>query len=333
MAQDEARTDRRDALIRLLQLGGLSAGTAACAWWLSRRREPAEEPVATAVRHDFHLPADAAHPDLAVSQGGEPAQLVRRAIHDLGGIERFISRGDAVVIKPNMAWDRAPEQAANTNPAVVAEMVRLCREAGAKSVVVTDVSIHDARRVFERSGIAAAAQAAGATVLLPEPRQFATVDLRGEVLGVWPVFKPFLDADKLINMPVAKHHSLTGVSLGIKNWYGILGGERRRLHQRIHECLADLAVFMRPTLTVLDAWRVMLRNGPTGGDPEDTVLAKTVIAGTDPVALDAWAARAWWKQEPSALPYLTLAAARGVGTTEFDKLRIEVSQCCAPPSS
>lgn len=333
MAQTDTNTGRREALIRLLQLGGLSAGATAGGLWLSRRDRPAEEPAPAIIRHNFAVPPDAARPVMAVARGDDPRRLLGRAIGDLGGIGRFISRGDVVVIKPNMAWDRAPEQAANTNPEVVAEMVRLCREAGAKSVIVTDVSIHDPRRAFERSGIAPAARAAGAIIRLPEPRGFREVDLEGDVLRAWPVFQPFLEADKMINIPIAKHHSLTGVSLGMKNWYGILGGQRRRLHQRIHESLADLAAFMRPTLTVLDAWRVLLRNGPTGGNLEDVALARTLIAGTDPVALDAWAARAWWNLEPSALPYLQLAAARGLGTTEFEKLRISVSTCCEPPSS
>jgi len=333
VAQTDFNPGRRDALIRLLQLGGVSAGVTAGGLWLSHRDRTAEGPAPANVSHDFSVPLDATRPALAVARGGDPRSLVRRAVGDLGGIRRFISRGDVVVIKPNMAWDRAPEQAANTNPEVAAEMVRLCREAGAKSVVVTDVSIHDARRVFERSGIAPAARAAGATVPLPEPHRFREVDLGGDVLHGWPVFQPFLEADKVINLPIAKHHSLTGVSLGIKNWYGILGGERRRLHQRIHESLADLAAFMRPTLTVLDAWRVLLRNGPTGGNLEDIVPARTLIAGTDPVAVDAWAARTWWNLEPSALSYLNLAAARGLGTPEFDSLRISVSTCCDPPSS
>ena len=332
MAESDPGAARRHVLLRLLQLGGLSAGAAATALWLSRRR-PSEEPALTFVQRNFTVPQDPALPAMAVTQGDDPRRLVRRAIDDLGGIRRFISRGDAVVIKPNVAWDRTPAQAANTNPDVVSEMVLLCREAGAKSVIVTDVSIHDPRRTFERSGIAPAARAAGASVLLPESRRFREVDLHGEVLRSWPVFQPFLEADKMINMPIAKHHSLTGVSLGMKNWYGILGGQRRRLHQRIHESLADLAAFMRPTLTVLDAWRVLLRNGPTGGNLEDVALKKTLIASTDPVGLDAWAARAWWNLDPPQLPYLKLASARGLGTVEFEKLRIRVSSCCEQPSS
>jgi uncharacterized protein (DUF362 family) len=258
---------------------------------------------------------------MVVAQGEDPRALVRRAIGELGGIRRFIGRGDIVVVKPNIGWDRAPEQAANTNPQVVAEVVRLCREAGAARVVITDVSCNEPRRCFERSGIAAAAKAEGAQVILPEERKFREVDLRGDVLDVWPVFEPFLAADKIINIPVAKHHSLTGATLGMKNWYGILGGQRQRLHQRINECLVDLGEFMRPTFTLIDAHRVLLRNGPTGGNLEDVVLKKTLLAGTDPVALDAYAAKAYWDLDSRTLRYLELATDRGLGNMHFETVR------------
>ena len=324
MAGENKPTDRREMLIKLLRLGGLSAGMAGLGWWLSRRSRRPEEAQVLQLNRDLRVPPDPNLPEMVVARGDDPRQLARRAIEELGGISRFIKRGDVVVIKPNIAWDRTPEQAANTNPEVVAEVVRLGQEAGAKTVIVTDVSTNEPRRAFQRSGIAAAAQAAGAQVILPEERKFKEVDLRGEVLGSWPVFEPFLAADKVINIPIAKHHSLTGATLGMKNWYGILGGQRHRLHQRIHESLADLADFMRPTLTIMDAYRVLLRNGPTGGNLEDVVLHKTVIAGTDPVALDAYTAKAYWDLDERRLKYLRLASDRGLGTVRFENLRTSV---------
>jgi hypothetical protein len=130
------------------------------------------------------------------------------------------------------------------------------------------------------------------------------VDLGGVVLKSWPVFTPFLEADKIINLPIAKHHVLTGATLGMKNWYGILGGQRNRLHQQIHQSLADLANFMLPTLTLMDCYRILLRNGPTGGNLEDVALKKTMVAGTDPVAIDAYVAKAYWNLDPEQMPYL-----------------------------
>ncbi|MGA2273093.1 MAG: DUF362 domain-containing protein [Bryobacteraceae bacterium] len=312
---------RREAMIRLLRLGGVAAATAGLGVWLNERGRHSTAPAAATVRTSFQVPGEAALPEMAVIQGDDPAHLVRRAIQELGGIRRFIARGDVVVIKPNAAWDRTAEQAANTNPLVVAEVSRLCLEAGARRAIVTDVSINDPRSCFARSGIGAAARAAGADVVLAEDRLFREVDLRGEVLNSWPVLEPFLSADKMINLPVAKHHSLTGASLGMKNWYGILGGTRQRLHQHIHESLVDLADFMRPTLTIVDAYRVLLRNGPSGGNLADVALKKTLIAGTDPVMLDAYAAKAYWDLDWHTLRYLKLASERNLGTMSFETAR------------
>src|SRR5271157_651795 len=312
---------RREAMIQLLRLGGVATAAAGLGVWLNGRGRRTAAPAAPTVRSNFQVPAQEALPEMVVIQGDDPARMARRAVEELGGIGRFISRGDVVVIKPNAAWDRTAEQAANTNPLVVAEVSRLCLEAGARRAIVTDVSINDPRSCFARSGIAAAARAAGAEVVLPEERLFREVDLRGQVLNSWPVLEPFLTADKMINIPIAKHHSLTGATLGMKNWYGILGGPRQRLHQQIHESLVDLADFMRPTLTLIDAFRVLLRNGPGGGNPADAALKKTLIAGTDPVALDAYAAKAYWDLDWHTLRYLKLATDRHLGTLSFETVR------------
>jgi uncharacterized protein (DUF362 family) len=204
--------------------------------------------------------------------------------------------------------------------------VRQCWQAGAKRVIVTDVSCNEPRRCFQRSGIQAAARAEGAEAILPDPELFREVDMGGVVLKCWPVFTPFLEADKIINLPIAKHHVLTGATLGMKNWYGILGGERNRLHQQIHQSLADLANFMLPTVTLIDCYRVLLRNGPTGGNLEDVALKKTIVAGTDPVAIDAYVAKAYWNLDPAQMPYLEMAAAHGLGTVDFEKLQVKISQ-------
>ena len=315
---DPGSPSRRDILSRIIQVGGLSATTVAAGWWLRRRSRRPEEEVAVTLQRSFLVLSDPRYPRMVVVQGEEPRALVRNALEGLGGVRHFIGRGDVVVIKPNIAWDRTPEQAANTNPLAVAEMVRLCLEAGAKKVKVTDVSCNEPRRCFQRSGIASAASAEGAEIVLPEDRLFRQVNLRGDVLGEWPVLEPFIAADKMINFPIAKSHSLTGVTLGMKNWYGILGGQRSRLHQNIHESLADLADFMRPTLTMIDAYRVLIRNGPVGGNLGDVELKKTLIAGTDPVALDAYAAKTLWNIAPETLLYLKLAQDRGLGKMAFD---------------
>ena len=323
---NEAPMTRREAMLQLLRVGGVAAGAAGLGVWLSERSARPVPAVASQTRRDHRVATDAQFPHMTVVQNGEPAALVRQALEDLGGIGRFVSRQDVVVLKPNMAWDRTPEQAANTNPDLVAEVVRQCWQAGAKRVIVTDVSCNDPRRCFLRSGIQQAARAQGAEVILPDPSLFREVDLGGVVLKNWPVFTPFLEADKIVNLPIAKQHSLVGATLGMKNWYGILGGERNRLHQQIHQSLADLASFMLPTLTIMDCYRILLRNGPTGGNLEDVALKKTIVAGTDPVANDAYVAKAYWNLDVAQLPYLEIAAARGLGTVEFEKLAVKVSQ-------
>ncbi|MFZ0953215.1 MAG: DUF362 domain-containing protein [Candidatus Sulfotelmatobacter sp.] len=324
LSTEDVILSRREALIKLLRLGGVAAGTAGLGFWLSEHsRRPSPE-LAINLKRSHAVAADAALPEMAVIQGDDPEQLTRTAIEELGGIHRFVSRADIVLVKPNIGWDRTPEQAANTNPRIVAEIVRQCWNAGAKRVIVTDVSCNDPRRCFQRSGIAEAVRLEGAEVILPDPARFKDVDLQGEVLRDWPVFDPFLNADKIINVPIAKHHSLTGTTLGMKNWYGILGGARHQLHQKIHESLVDLADFIRPTLTIIDCYRVLIRNGPTGGNLGDVVLKKTLVAGTDPVALDAYVAKAYWNLEVSSLPYLKMASQRGLGTYEFGKLRTRV---------
>jgi len=240
----------------------------------------------------------------------------------LGGMHRFISRGDIVVLKPNIGWDRVPRQAANTNPEVVGKVVELCLEAGAKKVIVTDVSCNDARRCFKRSGIARSAESMGATVILPEERKFRDFPINGELLSVWPIFTPIVEADKIINLPIVKHHNLCRATLGLKNWYGILGGRRNQLHQNIDLSIADLAAFIRPTLTILDAYRVLVSNGPQGGNMNDVKLMKSIAAGTDPVAIDAYGASLLGLRADQ-LPYLAIAQERGLGRTDFQGMNIK----------
>ncbi len=317
---------RREAMLQLLRVGGVAVGAAGAAAWLNEQSFRPVPVRAEQARRDHRTPIDAALPQLSVVKGAEPAALVQKSLENLGGMRRFVGHSDVVVIKPNIAWDRTPEQAANTNPEVVAEVVRQCWQAGAKRVIVTDVSCNEARRCFQRSGIQAAARAAGAEVILPDPELFREVDMGGVALKTWPVFIPFLEADKIINLPIAKHHGLTGCTLGMKNWYGILGGQRNRLHQQIHQSLADLAAFMLPTVTLMDCYRILLRNGPTGGNLEDVSVQKTMVAGTDPVALDAYVAKAYWNLDPEHLPYLQMAANRGLGLVDFEKLNLKVTE-------
>jgi uncharacterized protein (DUF362 family) len=318
-------SSRRDALKRIGAAAGIAAGTAvlARARW-AKGLAGAEQPGGSRQVRDFRIAPPAAElPELVVARGGpDPAALTAKALAALGGMARFVSRGDLVVVKPNIGWDRGPLQAANTNPDVVAAVVKAAYDAGARHVVVTDVSCNEPNRCFQRSGIWKKAYELGAEVVLPAEHRFRTMRLRGDVLDEWPVFTPLVNADKLVNVPVAKHHNLAKYTGAMKNWYGSLGGRRNRLHQNIDMSIADLATFLRPTLTVIDATRVLVRNGPQGGNIDDTVEMNTVVASVDQVAADAFAC-GLVGQKREAIGYLRIAQQRGIGTMHFEKLRVK----------
>lgn len=262
-------------------------------------------------------------PDLAVVEGPSHPNITEKAIEALGGIRRFISRGDVVVIKPNMAWDRTPEQAANTNPEVVARVVRLCLEAGAKNVKIFDRTVNDPRRCYVQSGIMEAAKKLGAEVLYVDERKFKEMTINGEAIKTWPLYTEVFEADKVINIPVAKHHSLAKLTMAMKNWMGIMGGSRRQIHQRLDESLADLSMVIKPTLTILDATRILIRNGPQGGNPEDVKILNTVIAGIDQVAVDSYGATLFGMKGED-LGYVRIASQRGLGKMDLSKINIRM---------
>lgn len=310
---------RREFLKRTLKAGIAIGVVSGGAFLLHNRKEIISAEEAAASVRDFRI-AGTGLPSMAVAKGEKPANIVRAAVEGMGGMKRFISRGDVVVIKPNIAWDRVTEQAANTNPEIVAETVRLCYDAGAKKVIVTDVSCNDPRRCFFRSGIGKASKDSGADVRIPEDYKFRNVAIKGEVINVWPVYTAILEADKVINIPIAKHHSLSTLTLGMKNWYGLLGGQRKELHQNIHKSIADLASFIRPTLTIIDAYRILLRNGPQGGSLNDVKMMNTVAVSIDPVAADAFASTLF-NIKAEDIPYIVEAHKRGLGNINYTELQ------------
>lgn len=262
-------------------------------------------------------------PDLAVVQGPgiSPVDITKKTISVLGGMGNFVSRGDVVVVKPNIGWDRKPEMAANTNPEIVAALIIMCYEAGAKKVKVFDHSVNDPRRCYIQSGIADAARNAGAEVSYIDKRKFKEVKLNGIFLKQWPLYEDILEADKVINVPVAKTHGTAILTMAMKNWMGIMGGWRFRIHQRINESLVDIAGVIRPALTVLDAIRIVISNGPQGGRPEDVKVLNMVIAGTDQVAVDAYGATLFGLKG-SDLGYIRIGHETGLGTMNLSQLNI-----------
>lgn len=250
----------------------------------------------------------------------EAKALTRKSIEALGGMRRFVSKGNVVWIKPNIAWDRSPEQAATNNPDVVATLVEMCFQAGAGKVVVSDNPCNSAQRTFPRSGIQQAAEKAGARVFFMDERKFRKMAIKGgRVLKEWEVYSEIVEADRFINLAIVKHHSLSKATLGMKNLMGAVAGARNRYHQDLDKTLADLAGFLKPQLVVLDAIRVLTANGPVGGNLADVKRKDTIVAGVDQVAVDAVGATLLG-HKPEAIGYIVEANARGLGTINYASL-------------
>lgn len=245
--------------------------------------------------------------------------LIKKVFDAVGGVKRFVSKGDVVVIKPNISWARPPHLAATTNPEVLQGVVELCQAAGAKKVRIADNTIEDAKFCFAVSKAAAVSQKTGAELIYPSSSLMREMKLQGNHLDVWPVFLPLVEADKVINLPVAKDHILSNLTLGMKNWFGAIGGSRGSLHSDIHSNIVDLAQFFKPSVTLIDATRIITRNGPSGGSTSDVANKNTLILSDDPVAADAKAALLFGKR-PQNIGYIRLAKKWGLGTDDFAKL-------------
>lgn len=267
--------------------------------------------------------ANNASNELVVAKNGTPGAMVRQVVEGLGGMSRFVQQGQSVIVKPNIGWDRRPEQAANTNPEVVAEVVRLCLEAGASKVTVFDRTCNVARRTYKNSGIKQAAEDAGAKVRYVLRQKFKKIEIpEGKILKSWEFYEDALKADVLINVPVAKHHSLSRVSLSMKNLMGILGGERGKLHNNFPEKITDINTLVKPQLNILDAIRVLVKNGPQGGNLADVKTLNTVVAGVNTVTVDAYGATLFGLK-PQELGFLQAAHQRGLGEIDIKKLQIK----------
>ncbi|MBI5416801.1 DUF362 domain-containing protein [Candidatus Poribacteria bacterium] len=262
---------------------------------------------------------------IAVAKKGPPKKLVRIAIDALGGISKFVNPGDTVVIKPNISWDRTPELAANTNPDVLKEVIILCLEAKAKKIKVIDRPCNDPERSYVQSGairIISEINDSAVELLQVDPRKFKKIEIHGATtLKSWQFNEDFLTADKLISIPIAKHHSSTGLTMSIKNVMGMVGGQRSLLHENIHRNIVDLNRILVPHLVILDAIKILVRNGPQGGDIKDTKVTNTIIAGVDRVAIDSYGATLF-DMTGQDLEYLRNAYEAGMGEIDLSKVQI-----------
>mgnify|MGYP003681906797 CR=1 FL=1 len=266
-------------------------------------------------------PAEAAY--LAVARGPDPEAITKRAIAAIGGIERFVKPGYDVIIKPNICNHyHSPEYASTTNPEVVATLVRLCLGAGAKRVRVMDYPFTGpAETAYVRSGIEEAVKRAGGQMELMARMRYVQAEIPDGVdLKSWTFYQPILEADLVINVPIAKHHGLARLTLGGKNLMGVIL-DRGKMHRNLSQRIADLTSLVRPQLTVVDAVRMLLDNGPTGGNLNDVKEANTIIASHDIVAADAYATTLFGLA-PSDISYVVASARMGLGTMDLKSIKI-----------
>lgn len=262
--------------------------------------------------------------DLVAVMGGEPAEMFDKAIAALGGIGKFVKKGQTVVVKPNIGWDTSVELGANTNPELVGRIVEQCIQAGAKDVFVFDNTCDNWTRCYANSGIEEAVKKAGGkTVPGNTENYYKPVNVpQGKKLKEAKVHELILSSDVFINVPVLKHHSSAKVTICMKNLMGIVWDRRFWHRNDLHQCIADFATYRKPDLNIVDAYRVMTRNGPRGVSQADIVMRKSLIVSTDMVAADAAAAKIFGA-EPADIGHIKIAHEMGVGNMNLDELNIE----------
>ncbi|HOC67692.1 MAG: hypothetical protein BWX80_03440 [Candidatus Hydrogenedentes bacterium ADurb.Bin101] len=248
-------------------------------------------------------------------------KLTEQALEALGGMKRFVSKGDVVWIKPNIGWDRTPEQAGNTNPDVVKTLVRMCLDAGAKTIKVGDNPCNPAEKTYVTSKIGEYARDAGAEIVFLDANRYRDMDIGGERLKMHPVYPEIVECDLVISVPITKHHSATKMTNCMKNFMGVV--EKRQIfHQDLPTCIADITAFMKPRIAVMDAVRILTANGPTGGDLKDVRQPNIIAAGTDLVALDAFGAELLG-QDPKTMETVMAGEKRGLGVSDYHSLKLK----------
>lgn len=259
---------------------------------------------------------------VAVAEGKDYGAITRKAVNAVGGMRRFVKAGDVVVVKPNMGWDRSTALAANTHPQVVRALVEECLAAGAKKVKVFDYTCNDSRRCYVNSGIEGALKGMkNVECKQIEPERFKKVALNGHFLKEWELYDEALSANVFINVPIAKHHGLSKLTLGLKNIMGVMGGNRGFIHRNIDVALADVNTRMKSHLTVIDATRILTAHGPQGGNMADVRVLNKVIASTDIVAADAFATTLFGLR-PTDIPIIVTAHKRGLGEMDLERIKV-----------
>jgi len=268
--------------------------------------------------------ASAGSPDIVVARNGDPETLVRRAIAALGGMEKFVPQGASVIVKPNICVAyHTYEYAATTNPWVVGTLVKMALEAGARSVKVMDYPFGgSAAEAYVISGIQEQVQAAGGEMVAMSGFKYVSAQIpAGKWLKLTEVFDEILNTDVLIDVPIAKQHGSSRLTLGMKNMMGLVRN-RSTLHGNLGQAIADLNTLIKPRLTVVDAVRILMANGPTGGNLDDVKQLDTVVASADVVAADSYAT-SFFGMQPDDIQYIKFGAAMGLGRSDLSNMKIE----------
>lgn len=319
--------DRREFLGRCTRVGLSVAAAGALGFGLydSKGPDAVSDARASVTIPDFSIPEMRGR--ICIARGAERSAVVGPAFAALGGMQAFVKPGDRVLLKVNAAFASPPVLGATSHPDLVAAVVKLCLEAGAARVIVSDNPINDPATCFALTGIEAAARRAGADVIIPRESLFQRFSLdQGRLIRDWPVlYEPLAQVNRVIGMAPVKDHHHSGASMTLKNWYGLLGGRRNIFHQDIHTIIQELAMMIRPTAVVLDGITSMMTNGPTGGSLSDLKFTGTLIVSTDAVAADA-AGAALLDKQPADLPFIARAQSVGAGTADYRSLDLKTIQ-------
>ncbi len=317
---DDSGISRREFLFRAGTAGALIAGSVAGGFSLWQRKHfiPGFQPEKGLQLLSYRIKEGAGLPSMAIAHGTDHDKAIGAAMGALGGMQRFIQKGDIVVIKPNVAFDRPPSLAATTHPDALRAVAKLVYSAGAAKIFLADNPINSPAGCFLKSGLRAVADELNLHLLYPETNSFAPIQVEGEILKNWAFFnEPFKQATKVIGLAPCKDHNLCHASMTMKNWYGLLGGRRNQFHQHIHSIVSDFALMIQPTLVILDGMNVLMKNGPTGGRLSDVKPMGTIVAGTDMVAVDSYAYANLLQRDIDELTYVHKAHQRGLGNMNW----------------
>ncbi len=273
------------------------------------------------------VPAVAAEPaaTVVVVHGTDIPKMIEAGMAKMGGWDKFFKPGMKVALKPNVAWDRTPEQGANTHPDIIRAFVLAAEARKVKQVLLPENTCHDEKKTFVKSGVLDALKGTGAKLYRPSPKKgdYVQVEIpKGKLCRKAGVTRELIEADCLVNMPIAKHHGGATLTMSMKNWMGAVDNKTRRAWHRdgLHQCIADFSTFLKPTLVVIDATRILLDHGPQG--PGKLAHPHEIIFATDPVAADTYAASLFGKT-PDDVPHVKMAAELGVGCADLAKIKVE----------